>query len=391
MNDPTPNLRPPESDVSLLDPLLLLAENARLLVFGPIAAGLAALAFAFTITPTYTASTKILPPQQQQSTAAMLASQLGMMAGVASLSAAVAGLRNPADMYVAFIKTRTIADRMVDRFKLMEVNKTTSRTDARIELENVTRVQSGKDGLITIEVDDKEPLRAAELANAYVQELFRLISQLAITEAQQRRVFFEKQLQQAQENLKKAEAALSEVGAGESVIKSSPSFLVAGIAHLRAQITAQEIKLSTMRGYLSESSPDFQQTQRELAALRTQLARADRDEPVKNPQRADYLNRYRDFKYHETLFDLMAKQYELARLDEAREGAVIQVVDPATPPERKSKPRRAQIAVYTAIGVGFVLVLFVFVRKAFGKALDDPDAAPKFSRIRAGLRSLVRR
>ncbi len=379
-------LPPPDDEISLLDLLLVVAENVRLLVFGPLLAGLAALGIAFIIPPTFTATTRILPPQQQQGAAAMLASQLGALGGLAG--AAGLNIKNPADTYVALIKSRTVADGMIERFDLMKVYEQNLRQDARKALATATKVSSGKDGLITIEVDDKEAKRAADIANAYVQELSKLTGSLAITEAQQRRVFFETQLQLAQENLKKAELTLGQTGAGESLLKSAPLTVVEGIARLKAQVTAQEIRLATMRGYLTDDSPQFQLAQRELASLRSHLTQAERDQPAKGVPATDYLNRFRDFKYQETLFELMAKQYELARLDEAREGAVIQVVDPAVVPERKSKPKRALIAVLTSLVAGFALLLFVFVRASLRKGEADPEASGKLARIGSGFRRL---
>jgi uncharacterized protein involved in exopolysaccharide biosynthesis len=373
-------------EVSLLDLLLVMAENARLLIFGPLIAGLVGLGIAFLIPPTFTATARILAPQQQQSSAAMLASQLGALGGLAG--AAALTIKNPADTYVALAKSRTVADRIIDRFNLMDVYKLGFRQDVRKELEKATRVATGKDGLITIEVDDSDAKRAADLANAYIEELSKLTGALSITEAQQRRAFFEKQLQQAQGQLKKAESALGQVGAGEALIKSAPQALVEGIARLKAQVTAQEIRISTMRGYLTESSPEFQLAQRELDSLRAQLSQAERNQPAKGMPGSDYLNRFRDFKYQETLFDLMAKQYELARLDEAREGAVIQVVDAAVVPERKSKPMRGMIAVVTAIAVGFVLLIFVFMRQMVRSAEHHPEFASRLARIRSSFRSV---
>lgn len=380
---------PNEDEISLLDLLAVLAENARLLFFGPLIAGLIALGISFLITPTFTATTTILPPQQQQSTAAMLVSQLG---GLASLAGAAGfNLKNPADLYVALIKSRTIADRIIDRFKLMQVYEAELRQTARKALERATGVSTGKDGLITIEMDDTDPKRAADIANAYVEELFRLNGDLAITDAQQRRVFFEKQLKTAQENLNKAEVALAEVGVPETLLKSSPQAIVAGIARLQALVTAQEVKLSTMRGYVTEQSPEYQRAQRELSSLRAQLAQAGPSQPAKGTQRADYLNRYRDYKYQQTLFELMLQQYEAARLDEAREGAAIQVVDPAVPPERKSKPKKALIAVLTTLSAGMFLILFVLTRGALRNARKDPESASKIAEIGAGLRRLMPR
>lgn len=376
----------PEDEISLLDLLLMVAENARLLIFGPLLAGLVGLGYSYTIPPTFTATTRILLPQQQQGAAAMLASQFGALGGLAGATGL--NIKNPADTYVALLKSRTVADNLIDRLNLMGVYQKPLRQSARMALAGATNVSAGRDGLLTIQVHDKEPKRAADIANAYVQELATFTGLLAITEAQQRRVFFEKQLQQAQLSLKKAELALGQTGAGESLIRSAPQAMVESIARLKAQVTAQEIRLATMRGSLAEENPQLHLALRELASLRSQLSLVERNQPSKNAPGADYLNRYRDFKYHETLFDLMAKQYEMARLDEAREGAVIQVVDPAIAPEWKSKPKRMQIAVITALAAGFALLLFVFVRESLRKGASDPKVSGKLGRIASGFRRL---
>lgn len=379
---------PPLDEITLIDLVVVLAENARLLIIGPLLVGLAALGISFLLPPTFTARTTLLPPQQQQSTAAILASQLGALAGLAG--SAGLNLKNPADLYVAIIKSRTIADNLVDRFELTRVYDVELRQDAREELASATKVISGRDGLITVEVDDHDPKRAADIANAYVQELTRLNDNFAVTEAQQRRAFFERQLKVAQQNLVKAQLALGGAGVPESLIKASPEAMMQEIAMLKAQVTAQEVQLSTMRGRLTEQSPEYQMAQRQLASLRAQLKQAERDQPVEGTQRPEYLNRFRDFKYFETLFELMAKQYELARLDEAREGAIIQVVDRAVVPEWKSKPRKALIAVLTVVASGVLLMLGLFLRAAVRSVRDAPESATKYARIAAGIRELMR-
>lgn len=389
MNDED-GLSPSDEDqINLLDLLLVVADNARLLVFGPLVVGLAAFGIASFIPPKFTATTRMLPPQQQQGIAAMLTSQLNVLSGLAG--AAGVNIKNPADTYVALIKSRTVADGLIDRFDLMTVYEEKYREQTRLELEKHTTVTAGKDGLIKIEVDDKDPKRAADLANGYVDELHKLTGALALTEAQQRRLFFEKQLQLVQENLKKAEFALAQTGASESLLKSAPQAVVEAIARLKAQVTAQEVRLATMRGYSTEENPQWQLAQRELSSLRAQLTEAERGQPSKNTSGSDYLNRFRDFKYQETLFELMAKQYEVARLDEAREGALIQVVDSALMPERKSKPRRGQIAILAALAAGFVLLPFIFIRDSMRKGATDPEASGKLARISSGFRRIYRR
>jgi len=383
---------PEDDEISLLDLLQTIVDNLRLLVLGPLAAGLAALGISFLIPPTYTAKTQFLPPQQQQSAAASMLASLGSLGGLAG---AAAGLKNPADQYIAYMKSNAVKDALIDRFKLMDRYDARLREDTRKALDEKARIASGKDGLISVEFDDKDPKFAAEVANAYVEELRTVLGRLAVTEAQQRRLFFEKQLVKAKDNLTAAEQALKATGISDSVLKSNPVSAVAGVAALKAQITAQEVKVGAMRGYLAETAPDFKQAMTELANLRAQLAKQDKDDAAGpgsgSAGQGDYISRYRDFKYHETLFELFAKQYELAKVDEAREGAVIQVLDAAQPPERKSKPKKALIAMIATLAAGFVLLLFVFIRQALRNAGGDQETAGKLAQIKSSWRRALGR
>jgi len=150
-------------------------------------------------------------------------------------------------------------------------------------------------------------------------------------------------------------------------------------------VTAQEVKLGAMRGYLAESAPDFKLAMSELSNLRAQLAKQEKDSPStggKTTTEGDYITKYREFKYHETLFELFTKQLELAKVDEAREGAVIQVLDAAQAPERKVKPKKATIAIIATLASGFALLLFVFVRQALSNACQDSESAQKMAHLK---------
>lgn len=370
-----------DDEISLLDLLQVVVDNLRLLVLGPLAAGLLALGISFLIAPTFTATTKFLPPQQQQSAAASMLASLGALGGLAG---AATGLKNPNDQFVAFLQSRSVQDALIDRFKLMDRYETEFRDSARKALGSNVKISSGKDGLITIDASDTDKVFAAQLANAYVEELRTLLGRLAITEAQQRRVFFEKQLNDAKDKLVKAELALKASGVNSNVLKTDPAAAIEGLARLKASIAAQEIKLASMRGYLTESAPDFKQAQTELSAMRQQLTRAEAAEPGNNSKDSDYVSKFRDFKYYETLFELFAKQYEMARIDESREGAVIQVLDVAVPPELKTKPKKALVAVLTTLATGFALLLFVFIRHALNNASQSPESAEKLAQLRRG-------
>ena len=367
-----------EDEISLLDLLQTLVDNLRLLVLGPLAAGVIALGCSFLIAPTYTAKTQFLPPQQQQSAAASMLASLGALGGLAG---AATGLKSPAEQYISFLKSVSVQDALIERFELTEKYEAKLKTDARSALSGSVRIASGKDGLISVEVDDKDPKFAADLANAHVQELRNLLGRLAVTEAQQRRLFFEKQLAQTKDNLAKADLALKSSGISSSVLKSSPASAVEAVARLKAGISVQEVKLGAMRNYLTESSPDFKQALSELASLKSELAKAEKDEPASQGM-SDYVARYREFKYQETMFELFAKQFELAKVDESREGAVIQVLDTAQPPERKAKPKKAMIAIIAALATGFALLLFVFIRSALKNASQDEETKLKMATLK---------
>ena len=374
-----------DDEISLLDLLQVVVDNLRLLVLGPLACGLAALGISFAIPPTFTAKTQFLPPQQQQSAAASMLASLGALGGLAG---AATGLKNPADQYVAFMKSVSVQDALIDRFKLIEKYEAKLKTDARLALTSNLRIASGKDGLISVEVDDVDPKFAADLANAHVEELRKLLSRLAVTEAQQRRMFFEKQLEQSKDNLAKADLALKSSGINSSVLKSSPASAVEAVARLKAGISVQEVKLGAMRNYLTENSPEFKQALSELGSLKAQLAKAEKEEPA-DKGASDYVSRYREFKYQETMFELFAKQFELAKVDESREGAVIQVLDVAQPPERKAKPKKALIAVIATLASGFGLLLFVFVRNAIRNASQNPETSDRIQALKKSWRNAM--
>lgn len=378
-----PHNREDENEINLLDLVLVLAENLRMLILVPLAAGLVALGIGYLITPTFTATAHMLPPIQQQSVATALAAQFGPLA---SLALGAGGIKSPVDQYVALIKSGPVLDAMIERFKLKERWKIEFTVDARRALAGITKVSpSLKDGIISIDVDDENPQRAADMANAYIEELRNLMKTLAVTEPAQRRLFFDAQLKQTKDNLTKSEIALRGSGISEATLKTVPQSALEALARLRAQITVQEIKLASMRTAMTDSNPDFRVALQELGAMRAELAKAEQNSTTKaSGEGAEYIAKFRDFKYHETLFELMAKQFEIARLDEAREGTTIQVLESARPPERKSRPKKALIAVLTTMAVFFVMTIFVLLRHTVRNM--DTEAAKKLERLHQLLR-----
>lgn len=379
---PNDVLEDDSEEIGLLELSVILKSRWKLLVGAPLLAAALAYGAALLIPPTFTATTTFLPPQQQQSSAASALASLGALAGLAG----GAGVKTPADQYVAFMQSTTVSDRIIDRFDLMKVYQSKLRMDARKKLADNAKIAVGKkDGLISVAVDDEDPKRAAEIANAYIDELRRLSSSLAVTEAQQRRVFFEQQLTQTKERLTAAQRALEASGFSEGALRSEPKSAAETYARLQAEVTAAEVRLQTMRGAYNENAPEFRTAQDRLAALRGQLARTEKVRGGGDDN--DYVGKYREFKYQETLFDLFARQYELARVDESREGALVQVVDTATPPERRSKPKRSLIAAATFVVVGLLLTMALVIRHVSRLTPISPQRAERLAALKASLRS----
>jgi uncharacterized protein involved in exopolysaccharide biosynthesis len=347
-----------EPGMSLSEIVGILRSNLRLLTLAPLVAGSIGLGATYLIAPTFTASTTFMPPQQSQSGAASALASLGSLAGLAGNAA---GIGSSGDRYISLMQSATLSERLIDQFKLMDVYGAKFRIDARKELAQNVRIAFGKkDGLITVEVDDKSPQRAADIANRYVDELRRLTSTLAVTEAQQRRVFFEHQLTQSRDRLVQAQQALQSSGFNAGALKAEPKAAADAYAKVKAETTAAEVRLQILRGALADGASEVRQQQAALAALREQLARV--EQATGTASGPDYVGKYREFKYQETLFELYARQFELARADESREGALIQVVDHATPPERKSKPKRATTALAATLVTLLVLAAFMLMR-----------------------------
>src|SRR2546425_2311802 len=360
-------------EISLLDLLIVLAKHKRVVLGVPLVAAIAAATISFLLPNTYTGTTKILPPQQSASTASALLNQLGGGLGgiIGAAGGSALGIRNPNDLYVGMLKSRTVADNLITRFDLSKVYDEVLQSSTRNSLQSNTTIAAGRDGIITIEVDDKDSKRAAELANAYADELMKLTKVLAVTEASQRRLFFERQLLQVKDNLTAAEIAARQglQKGGLAQVDAQGRSMIEVTARLRAQISVKEVQIGSMRTFAAEGNPELQRTQEELQALRRELARIEGSSPSASRNQGDTngntgldnLGRLRNVKYFEFLYELLAKQFELAKIDEAKDATAVQVMDKAIEPDRTSKPRRALIVLLSTLMALVASILWAFV------------------------------
>ena len=381
MNDTTtPSVPAPDEDeISLLDLATALGEEKATLFAIPLLTTLVAVGVSLLMTPIFTAKTVVMPPQQQQSGAAAALASLG---GLAGLAGAAGGIKSPDEMYVALLGSNNLQNRLIADLKLQERYQAKTLTDTRAALKAQVRFSADKkSGLLNIEADDKDPAFAAELANRHVAELRTMLGRLAVTEAQQRRVFYEQQIQQTQDKLAVAEVAFraAKEKSGMQVTSVLAETGVRASAELRGQIAAREVQLQAMSRFATAQNPDTQRIASELAALRSQLNKTEQgsgeSKAAASPLHQEAVKSYRDVKVQEAMLEVLIRQYELARVDEAKEGPLIQQVDVAVAPERKSKPKRAQIVLVAAFAGLFLGVLVAFVRRALKKAQSDPASA----------------
>jgi len=381
--------------VGLADLLTWLGESKRLIGLVTAAAALIALAVALVLPPVYTARTTLLAPNsQQQSGSASALAALGSLGGLAGSL----GAKSPDELYVALLKSDSVQRALAERFKLLEHYDVETYETLRRVLPSYIRVASDKkSGVISVEVDDEDPRFAAELANAHETEVTKLLARLAVSEAQLRRAFFEKQLKDTKENLVRAEQGLREVQekSGVIVLDKQAEALIAGAAQVRAQISEREVQLKVLRTSATAQNPDVLRLASELRALRSELARMESarggadgsavDMPVgRLPEAAiEYVRARRELKLQETLLESMIRQYEIAKLDEAKEGPSLQQVDVALPPDRKSKPSRALIVLASTLIALLLVSGWVVIRRyaALVRA-SDPRSAAAWSGLR---------
>jgi capsule polysaccharide export protein KpsE/RkpR len=401
MQDAAPQEEDGGPQVGLVDLLTWLGEGKRTVAWATTAGIVAAIAIALLLTPIYTARSTLLPPgsQQQSGSAAALAA-LGALGGLAG--AGGVGAKTPDELYVALLKSDSVVRALDDRFNLKSRYEVKTFEALRKTMPKYVRVSSDKkSGVISVEVDDEAPQFAADVANAHSTELMKVLSRLAVSEAQQRRVFYEQQLKDTKENLIKAEQSLRAVQekSGVIVLDKQAEALIGGAAQLRSLIAEREVQLKVLRTAATEQNPDVMRLNSELRALRAELARMESsqggnpgsavDMPVgKIPEAAiDYVRARRELKLQETLLEGIVRQYELAKLDEAKEGPALQQVDKAQPPDYKSKPSRALI-VLTGLIIGLLgSGAWVIVRRYSALAREqDPARAEAWQKLKRSWR-----
>jgi tyrosine-protein kinase Etk/Wzc len=419
-NLPVQSQRSDDDEINMMDIMLVIAKYKRFIMAFTAVSILLALIYVMLQPFSYTAKTVILPPQPKgESSVNALLGNLGGINGTPVAGAL--GLKNPSDLFLGMLKSRTLADRVIVKLDLQKHYKTKTMTKTREVLKYASNITAAKDGFITVEFTHNNPVMAANIANAYVTELDKLNSTVAMGEAARRRLFYQKQITETGVSLSQAEAAMKQTqrktgwyefggfdvamasgGTGGGVASSGGTRVNASVLmkveEMRAQITLKEVDLASKRAYMTEQNPEYVRSLATLSALKANLTKLEgsanasgADVKVPVSQLSDtgfaYIHQMRDLKYKQSLLELYSKQFEMAKMDEAKESPLVQVVDKAMPPEERSAPKRAQTMLIVAILALLVGILLAFMMNAIDAAKQNPETAKRLELLRLYLTS----
>lgn len=373
---------------ALLRLLALLAVKWRLIVGGALAAAIVTAITVCVIPSNYTATTVILVPQPMAGSASALMGTLSGGGSVASLASMDGQFANPSDTYLGVLSSRTVADDLIGQFNLANVYGKRTLYATRMALKHHSQIEAARGWLIRISVEDHDAKRAAAIANAYVDELWRANRRLALTTGSQRRLFFEQQVEAERQPLVDAEEAFRQIQQKTGVIQlaGQEELTLRSIAQIRAEMQSRELEVKMLRTTATEQNTELQRIESEIEGLRAQLQQAegsagDADDGAflpagKLPEAGlEYLRRARDLKYHEALFEMLSRQYESARVEEAKDPALIQVVDQAIPPDKRSWPPRTLLILIAAVGATFLLIGTIAMRRQWYSLSSEPANA----------------
>jgi len=387
-----------EPDINFLDLLIALGQEKLTLIVVTLLAALMGMVVSLTTAATYVSRASIMPSQQSGGSGGGLASLGGLagLAGLGGLSNIAAGIKSSDEMYIALMRSQSVQAALIDQLKLKERYGAKNTEEARQALTvNVTILADKKSGLLLIDAQDKDPEFAAQLANAQVKELNVILSRLAVTEAQQRRAYYEQQIVKSQAKIPQLEQEFKDAQKSSGLEVAS---LLSEAATLPGQIAAKELQLQVLSRFATVQNPELKRLAAEISALRAQMAKyelsktknqiSESSKPSQESQniRTNFIQKatqsYNTLKIQEALLDGYVRQLELAKVDEAKEGPAVQVVDEAKAPEMRSKPeRRKMVVAYTVTGL--IIAFALAVLRAFMRNVKStPKGQQRLSQLK---------
>jgi tyrosine-protein kinase Etk/Wzc len=387
-----------EPDINLLDLLIALGQEKWTLIIVTFLAAVTGVVVSLTTPATYVSRTSIMPSQQSGGGGGGLAS-LGSLAGLGGLGALsnmAAGIKSSDEMFIALMRSQSVQTALIEQFKLKERYGARNIEEARQALNlNVAILADKKSGMLFVDAQDKDPEFAAQLANAQVKELNVILSRLAVTEAQQRRAYYEQQIIKTQAKIPQLELEYKDAQKNSGLEVAS---LLSEAGTLPGQIAAKELQLQVLSRFATAQNPDLKRLAVEISALRAQMARYELSKTelksselsksglVADSTRTNFVQKatqaYNTLKIQEALLDGYVKQLELAKVDEAKEGPAVQVVDEARAPEMRAKPERKKMVIaYTVTGLIIAFVLAA-LRALLRHVRSTPEGLQRWSQLK---------
>ncbi len=382
----SPQLQPINDDeINLLDYWRVLVKRKTLLVSIVGAAILGSVFISLMLPKIYAASASLLPPQDSAGGASLISSRLP--GGLGGLVGGALGLKSPIDLWVGILKSRTVHAEIVSEFNLKEVYEVPNDETAIKTLRSAVNIKKSKEQILSITVEDRNPERAAELANAFVRSLDRINQGITTTSGGRMRAFVEGRLDEAKLALLKSEDALKvfQVEKGAVQLDAQSAAIIGAIGEVKGHLLAKEVALQTLLSYATSQNSEVKLLQAEVKELKRALQKLEEGENNEKLERKSifiptaqlpdlvlqYVRLLRKVKIHETLFELLVEQFEIARIQEAKDSPTVQVLDAAIPPEKRIKPKRALIVILSTFTAGFFGIFVVFFLEYIEKAKKE--------------------
>ncbi len=375
----------PEDEINLLEYLLVIVKQKRMIFRACVITFILACGITLLLPNIYTSTARILPPQEtEMGLSGALGGGLSDLAAMAGVSVGSAS----GDLYVGMLRSRTIADKIIDHFDLMAVYDEDYRVKMYGKLDDLVNISLGEeDGIVAISVDDENPVRAAEIANAYVEELKSLNVKINLNNAGRERLFLEERLLQVKKELLATEESLKLFQEKNKTIRidDQATAIIEAIASLKGDLASKEVQLGVLLSSQTERNPQVIALREGVLQLKEQLSQLEHSPEGKKVSGdiflvtsalpglgVQYARLLRDFKVEEALFEMLTQQHEMAKITEAKNTSTIQVLDEGVVADKKSKPSRSIIVLLATFIVGFFAVLFAFIRE-YGQRMSDED------------------
>lgn len=368
-----------EPEINLLELLQVIVKRRMMIVYVTMAAIVLSAGYSLTLKNIYTATARILPPQKEGGGG--LSALLGQAGGLAAFPSG--GVGGVSDLYIGILKSQSVADDVIKKLGLSEKLQSKNVDIARQSLAGKVKFNADKSGIIIITADDRDPKQAAELANTFVEELGKTTVRLNLSRVGTERMFLEKRLDIVKGDLRRAEDELKSFAQQNKLVEvnSQTKASIDVVARLKAEIASREVQLSVLRTYQTDESAEVKALQVSIRKLNQEMSKlvgagtgVDVIPSIGNAPGVglEYGRRMREMKIQEAMFEQLTRQYEIAKLNEAKDSSTIQVLDAASVPFQKNKPKRSIIVMLATVSAFFCSILLAFILEYLEK-LPESD------------------